>query len=403
MTNLKILNRFLNFINFFYAFSHQLLNNDLQSSKLEINGLTGLRFFAALMVLMQHGADNLKSLGVNNLWLNSVFFTVGVEGVYLFFILSGYLLARLYLLGDTKFVIDLFYKKRFWRIFPLYIIGVLSCYLLLSISDRINHDYIAFKSRIMLFPFYLVGFPNFIIGLPDIKLGSLTSLWSIGTELQFYFLFPLIVYYFRKINHKSVLVIGSMILVYMLFYYLRIFPGSHYFKVTISTLRFDLLFIGICSAIILDKVKSKYNFYYSEWINYLLILTAISAIIYGLTNQIIWLKESILIFSFICLIFLLTSNKSKTFFDWPSIHYLGAISYGIYIYHPLVSYPLRAIINALIDTTKFTSTSFVVIYFIILIGITIIISHFSYQYIERRLMYRETKSEKLIPMHREKN
>jgi peptidoglycan/LPS O-acetylase OafA/YrhL len=367
----------------------------LQSTKLEINGLTALRFFAALMVLMQHGADNLKSLGVKNAWLNSIFFTAGVEGVYLFFILSGYLLANLYLFGDSKFDIDIFYKKRFWRIFPLYMIGVLSCYLLLSIYDWINHDYIDFKRRIILFPFYLIGFPNFIIGLSGIKLGSLTSLWSIGTELQFYFLFPLIVYYFRKINHKSVLVIGSMILVYMLFYYLRIFPGSHYFKVTMSTLRFDLLFIGICSAIILDKVKSKYNFYYSVWMNYLLILTAISAMIYSLTNQIIWLKESILIFSFICLIYLLTSNKSKTFFDWPFIHYLGTISYGIYIYHPLVSYPLRALISGLIDTTKYTSTSFAIFYFIILIGITIIISHFSYQYIERRLMYSKTKSEKL--------
>ncbi len=347
------------------------------------------------MVLIQHGADNLKSLGINKVWLNSIFFNVGVEGVYLFFMLSGYLLARLYLLGDSKFDIDLFYKKRFWRIFPLYMIGVLSCYFLLSISDWINHDYIEFKSRALLLPFYLIGFPNFIIGLSGIKLGSLTSLWSIGTELQFYFLFPLIIYYFRKINHKILFVMGSMILVYLFFYYLRRFPGSHYFKVTMSTLRFDLLFIGICSAIILDKVKSKYNFYYSEWMNYLLILTAISAIIYGLTNQIIWLKESILIFSFICLIYLLTSNKSKTFFDWPSIHYLGTISYGIYIYHPLVSYPLRAIISALIDTTKFTSTSFAIFYFIILIGISIIISHFSYQYIEKRLIFRGTKSEKL--------
>ncbi len=347
-----------------------------------------MRFFAALMVIMQHGADNLKSLGVNNLWLNSVFFTIGVEGVYLFFMLSGYLLARLYLLSDSQFDKVIFYKKRFWRIFPLYLIGVLSCYFLLSISDWINHDYIELKSKALLLPFYLLGFPNFIIGLPSIKLGSLTSLWSIGTELQFYFLFPLIVYYFRKINHKILFVIGSMILVYLLFYYLRMFLWSHYFKVTMSTLRFDLLFIGICSAIIMDKVKSKYNFYHAEWMNYLLILTLILAIFCCLNIQLIWLKESILIFAFIGLIFLLTSNKSKTFFDWPFIHYLGAISYGIYIYHPLVSYPLRAFINTFFDLTLHTSTIFPVIYFIMLIGVTIIISHFSYQYIERRLLFK---------------
>ncbi len=69
---------------------------------MEINGLTGLRFFAVMMVLLQHGADNLKSFGVESDNYKTPWFSAGVEGVYLFFMLSGYLLAKLYVLGGKS-------------------------------------------------------------------------------------------------------------------------------------------------------------------------------------------------------------------------------------------------------------------------------------------------------------
>ncbi len=342
------------------------------------------------MVLLQHGADNLKSIGVESDNLKTPWFSIGVEGVYLFFMLSGYLLAKLYLLGDNRlsFEVSKFYKKRFWRIFPLYLIAVFSAYFLLSGSDFIHHDYHEIKNRLVYFPLFLLGLPNFVIGLSGLKFGSLTALWSIGTELQFYLIFPLLVFYFRKVGYKKLFVFGSMIIAYLLFYYFRKLSGSHYLKITLSTLRFDLLFIGVCSANLFANLKLNNIFILNSRVVDLGVLISILGLLFGLTLNIIWVKEVVLIVSFLGLIYFLGTKESKTFFDWSFIHYLGTISYGIYIYHPLVSYPLRFLADKMIDVSTFSQLVISLIYFLLLFGVTVFVAHLSYHFIEKKLFYR---------------
>ncbi len=270
----------------------------------------------------------------------------------------------------------------------MYLIAVFSAYFLLSGSDFIHHDYHEIKNRLVYYPLFLLGLPNFVIGLSGLKFGSLTALWSIGTELQFYLIFPLLVFYFRKLDDKKLLVFGSMIIVYLLFYYLRKLSGSHYLKITFSTLRFDLLFIGACSAILFANLKLNNMLSLNHRAGDLGILFSVLVLLYGVTIDIIWVKEVVLIVSFLGLIYFLGTKESKTFFDWSFIHYLGTISYGIYIYHPLVSYPLRFLADKMIDVNTFSLLSFSLIYFLLLIGITVFVAHLSYHFIEKKLFYR---------------
>jgi peptidoglycan/LPS O-acetylase OafA/YrhL len=118
------------------------------------------------------------------------------------------------------------------------------------------------------------------------------------------------------------------------------------------------------------------------------VLISILVLLYGVTIGIIWVKELVLIVSFLGLIYLLGDKESKTFFDLTFIHYLGTISYGIYIYHPLVSYPLRFLAGKMIDVSTFSQLGISLIYFLLLFGITVFVSHLSYHFIEKKLFYK---------------
>src|SRR5690242_16458410 len=95
---------------------------DLSQSRIEV--LDGLRALAIFLVMSCHA--------LNHFWLDPAqsfslrlfrplftFLINGWCGVDLFFVLSGFLIARQLLAGDT---VAHFYKKRFMRIAPMYYI-----------------------------------------------------------------------------------------------------------------------------------------------------------------------------------------------------------------------------------------------------------------------------------------
>nr|WP_241728890.1 acyltransferase [Nocardioides zeae] len=104
-------------------------------------------------------------------------------GVALFFVLSGFLLARPHLAaartGATPPVLGTYVRHRIWRIAPLAVVTVLLAFVLLEG----NHD-LTLRERVAaltLTSTYVVetGFP-----------GGLTHLWSLTTEVAFYAVLP---------------------------------------------------------------------------------------------------------------------------------------------------------------------------------------------------------------------
>src|SRR4051794_16983455 len=80
--------------------------------------LDGLRFFAFLAVFFYHARPD------RYFW--------GPEGVQVFFTLSGFLITRILLLGETgdlKADLGRFYIRRTLRIFPLYYLVVVALWL----------------------------------------------------------------------------------------------------------------------------------------------------------------------------------------------------------------------------------------------------------------------------------
>lgn len=84
--------------------------------------LTGLRFFAAMMVVFFHVWLPTKVLARSVADLASL----GYLGVSLFFVLSGYILTYTYLIGTPAPLIDAreFWRARFRRVYPAYVLAL---------------------------------------------------------------------------------------------------------------------------------------------------------------------------------------------------------------------------------------------------------------------------------------
>ncbi len=109
------------------------------------SGINGLRFLAALAVIITH-VELLKEIyGYENNWKHPLIFNLGGLGVYFFFVLSGFLITYLLLAEkekNGKINIKQFYIRRILRIWPLYYFVLLLGFFVLPHFDSIQISYL---------------------------------------------------------------------------------------------------------------------------------------------------------------------------------------------------------------------------------------------------------------------
>ena len=157
---------------------------------------TGCRFIAALLVIVHH-IEQLKFInGMPNDFSSSFVQIIGELGVILFFVLSGFLITYLLLEEEKRtdtIAVKNFYLRSVLRIWPLYfLIVIIALFVLPNISaftlpeyDRAR-VYEDLPSKILLYVFFL---PNLVTPLLGV-VPYASHLWSIGTEEQFYLIWP---------------------------------------------------------------------------------------------------------------------------------------------------------------------------------------------------------------------
>jgi peptidoglycan/LPS O-acetylase OafA/YrhL len=132
--------------------------------------LDGLRGLAAFTVLISHFSNQ------TNLFDRLFGWGGGQLGVMLFFCLSGFLMARLYI-GEpaTAANVGSFFRRRAARVVPLYLVVVLA-------------SYAWTKTHGVGWPAYAVTDDNLAKHL--LMWRGTDALWTIPVEIQFYLLFP---------------------------------------------------------------------------------------------------------------------------------------------------------------------------------------------------------------------
>ncbi len=293
-----------------------------------LKALDGLRGLAVLVVLLSHSAN--AGLFFHE-QLN--FKQTGKIGVYLFFVLSAYLLDRQIALAfyNRKASINYwknYFLRRFLRIYPLYLIAlfIYGLFTLLGIETKINR---------------LIDLP-----LHMLLLKGKDVFWSIPVEFKYYFLSPALMWFchtYLKWERTK-----------MLFFFLILIAASIAVELSfhlplISTYRFLPVFL-------VGTFISVYEIWNTKPLHQIIrplyadILAALSLIIIlcsfpyyfeKLFHQSINSQSSVYYFPYALLwgIVLIAAKYGRGFIrkilEFKPLRFIGSISFSMYLFHML--------------------------------------------------------------------
>ena len=360
-------------------------SNNEHKNSLYFPNLNGIRFIAAFWVIVHHIEQFKEKFGFTNHLFSTRFIRmIGPLGVFLFFVLSGFLITSLLLIEKEKtknIDITSFYMRRVLRIWPLYYLTVfLGLFILpeisfLNIPDETIFIRENFTEKIILYLFIL---PNVVTGVFK-HIPYLSQNWSIGVEEQFYYFWPWVI---RQTKTTRLLMV--MVLLFFFFYFLRSLTVIYmpeigwwkYLNEFIKSLRITCMILGAIGAYFTyfyrDSQFIKILFHkITQWVIYISLITLLS---FGFYLKGINQEFYALIFTLI-LMNLAKNPNSILSLENPVFDYLGKISYGLYMYHTI------AVVIGVKIAMNFQQSNWVS--YSIAYILTISISALSYQYFEK--------------------
>jgi peptidoglycan/LPS O-acetylase OafA/YrhL len=153
----------------------------------------GLRSIAVLLVVLFHGQFTLKG---------TPFLPSGFLGVDVFFVISGYLIFGIVHkeIGASEFSYRRFFERRFRRIVPALAVVLLAClvqaWIILSPAQMAEFSMSGAAASLFLSNIWFWSQAGYFDKAAELK--PLLHTWSLGVEMQFYILFPLILVALRK-------------------------------------------------------------------------------------------------------------------------------------------------------------------------------------------------------------
>jgi len=142
----------------------------------KIHALDGLRAIAVITVTVSH---------LHSRQGNLTFTFAGALGVQLFFVVSGFLITTLLLREEKKhgsISLRRFWMRRMLRIMPAYLVYVIAIWLIDASNESLSVNSSSYLAALTFTTGYAHG---------DYELGHL---WSLGVEMQYYLIWPLVVF-----------------------------------------------------------------------------------------------------------------------------------------------------------------------------------------------------------------
>jgi peptidoglycan/LPS O-acetylase OafA/YrhL len=298
---------------------------------LQIDALDGMRGLAILLVLLGH-----LSLYDMHLVAGVDFSGVGKTGIWLFFVLSAFLLTRPFLqerersIGNTSFWIN-YFVRRFLRIFPLY-----------SAILIVSYAFTTFAN--IKLPFPLSG--SELVDHLTLRAGK-SILWSVPVEFTYYVLLPFVALAFvatrKNVYFATALVVTGILL-----------ASSHWPASLAKTNAYILgpylpiFLLGTLAALInaaLEKRLSlnstvRHWFEVTAWFLLVVALATIPSFYNRLTHQNVpvdHFHDKVVFFGLVWSAYLISvlqgTGAAKLLLCFKPLRYLGSISFSVYLWH----------------------------------------------------------------------
>lgn len=308
----------------------------MEKQKIYFPNLNGIRFIAAFLVIIHHIEQIKLMFHLDNYWEVPFVRVIGKLGVVLFFVLSGFLITYLLLAEEQVFKtinIRKFYIRRMLRIWPLYfLIVLLALFIFPNINLFIWPDYgkeVIYQNLPLKVILFAVFLPNLVLAMLG-KIPYASHIWSIGTEEQFYLVWPILLRYFKR---NRIFLMLSIILFYATVVFILYFNQGVLQRFW-STFRIDCMAIGGIYAILLFRKSPVIKILMNKFLFYSTLVLVILLLAFGVFIPFIHYDFYSVLFGIIILNFAANpaihiSLENKVF------NYLGNISYGLYMYHPV--------------------------------------------------------------------
>jgi peptidoglycan/LPS O-acetylase OafA/YrhL len=321
-----------------------------------IVSIDGLRCFAVSGVMAQH------------CWL----LPFGWVGVWLFFVISGYVIT-LSLLGDATATSGEQYRRfilrRFWRIVPLYLLYLTLVLVVSRIAGRtgILDDYVFLLT-------FTYNWQMIYTILPTSNFTVLNHLWTLSIEEQFYVFFPLLfLFTSRRVGLAGlaiVVALGPLIrcLTSLSSQALSQDGGWIAFSVYANSIcHFDAFAVGALMALLREPLQRSrrgpeiiaaaaigaavvYTATY-VWINREagaegadVLRNIFSGVLYGQGRE-VFVYSVVTLIAAALVAGCIADRPWTRFLAWPPLVHVGKISYGAYVYHLMVIFLLNRAIG----------------------------------------------------------
>lgn len=347
-------------------------------------GLDGLRCIAIIAVVWHHSVEYEGPLAI---------VSRGYLGVDLFFVLSGFLITTLLIREKTKhkrISLKNFWARRFLRLMPAYYTMLFSLALAYYVFKPGDPDTALYFESL---PYYVFYFSNWI----DPGANNMSPLWSLATEEQFYLLWPLLQALLAPIILAVTWVVFFVVNQLINFGVLDaamlelvgLDPKNH---PSILETTFTPILLGVGAAYLMNSRKgyellSKTIGFAHRDLVMMVLLAALLCMPIADISGFPRLMIHLLMTGWLISIVMSPDGAVTRGLSLKPIEFIGAISYGMYLYHMWCIHAVRTAVGH--DTFENSWIAF-----LLSLAVTVVFSVGSYYALERPFLNLRTKFRK---------
>ncbi len=364
--------------------------------KIQFPGLNGLRFIAALLVIIDHTELFKSYLGMPTLWANSYSAYLGAFGVSIFFVLSGFLITYLLLEEQKEGPIQIkhFYLRRILRIWPLYYLLIFLGFFVAPHLDFLQVPHYStgmseFFERFLLFTGLAANVA--FVYFPTVAYANI--LWSVAVEEQFYLFWPHVI----KLKRNLFWIMLLLLIGYLA---LKFYAGNldRQLELLVIRTRFSAMILGGIGAYLVFTKHALIRYLYSWVTQLLLLLVFVLLLLDRVDFKSLELFQDEFLSLIVCglILNIATNPNSILKLEYPLLNYFGKISYGLYVYH---LFAVVIVLKVMSTVLPFQDWSLWISYSVnlgLILLLTTGISHLSYRYFESYFLRKKVRFSKVL-------